>query len=152
MNVAVSYSIALALYNKNCAGLVPISGPRAGQPFGELPILRCEKVVITQLDGGQVVHNPAEEAKLSYTTELAPYRINAESIIAHLAVTEPDGTESKYQVPLEVYMHGTRYEESICLTGSQPRSSEIWRNRLRRPLGLARRQQRIRSGAVFRGL
>ena len=55
----------------------------------------------------------------AYTVELAPCRINAKSIIAHLVVTEPDGAESKYQAPLEIYMHGTRYEENIWLTGRQ---------------------------------
>lgn len=121
MNTAVSYSIALALYDQNCAGLVPVEGPRAGQSFRELPILRCEKVVITKPDGSQVVHNPTAEAELghAYTAELAPYRINAKSIIAHLAVTGPDGAESKYQAPLEIYMHGDRYEENIWLTDRQ---------------------------------
>lgn len=119
MNTAVGYSIALALYDKNCAGLVPVSGPRAGQSFRELPVLHCEKVVITQPDGGQVIHDPAAESERKYFGDLAPYRINAESIVAHLAVTEPDGTESKYQAPLEIYMHGDKYEESIWLTGRQ---------------------------------
>ena len=122
MNTAVSYSIALALYDQNCVGLVPVEGPRAGQSFREVPILRCEKVVITKPDGSQVVHDPTAEAKMghAYTVELAPYRINAKSIIAHLAVTNPDGAESKYQAPLEIYMHGARYEESIWLTDRQP--------------------------------
>ena len=122
MNTAVSYSIALALYDRNCARLVPVSGPRAGQSFRELPILRCEKVVITKPDGSQVVHDPTAEAEMghAYTVELAPYRVNAESIIAHLTVTNPDGAESKHQTPLEIYMHGDRYEENIWLTGRQP--------------------------------
>lgn len=67
-----------------------------------------------------MVHNSATEAEGYGTLNTAPYGINAKSIIAHLVVTEPDGAERRYQAPLDLYMHGCQYDESIWLTRKQP--------------------------------
>ena len=117
MGQAVQYSIAPALYRNNCQELVPVAAPRANQQLPELPRVSCARVVITRPDGSETVHDPAEETERCYTLNPAPHGTNARSIVAHLVVTEPDGTESRRQAPLDIYMHGSRYDESIWTTG-----------------------------------
>lgn len=116
LSLPVQYSIALALYRRNCQGLTPVQSRH-----DDLPVVTCERVEIRRIDGATTVHHPAGEARRSCAAEFAPYGINAASITAHLVVTEPGGSRRQVAAPLDLYLHGEQYDESVWLTGTGAR-------------------------------